>query len=174
MRLVGDLRLVYAGGSCRRPGRAPSCCFSAFCSSWCSSRSRLLRLCSFLVGGLFLALSLAPVAAMGGLRSYVGPPRVRRSCGLSWKTWSTEFSSVSAWFGFLAVLAVFYVLRGARQVICVKFKKEFVASRFPSWRVASEFFSAFAAPDPGVLRGGGLTRTAQSSGAPGSSADLSF
>ena len=83
---------------------------------------------------LFLALSLAPIAARGGLRSCVGTPRVRRSCGLSSRTSSTALSSISMWFGIIAVFAVFHVLRGARQVerfaACVF--GAFAASCFPS------------------------------------------
>ena len=38
-----------------------------------------------------------------GLRCYVGPPRIRRSWGLSSRSLSMAFSSTSLWFGILAV-----------------------------------------------------------------------
>ena len=77
---------------------------------------------AFWLDVLLLALSLAPVAAQGGLRCCVGPPRVRRSWVLS------------LWFCMLAVSSVFPCCGVPARW------RDLRASSFSSWRVASEFF----------------------------------
>ena len=142
VRLVGDLRLVSAGGSCRRLGRALS-------SILCLSVPRVVG--PALGGGISPAFSLVSCSWLSrwlpwppgvGWRVVFGPPRVRRL--------SRRLRGACLWRFYLGPSSRYLRVAG-RQVerfaSCIF--QAFAASSFSVLAGSLGVFLAFAAPGPG-------------------------